>query len=146
MISTLTYPERNLLHIRFNGEVTTSQFDDFHRKLAPILESMSPGFTLISDFSELMEMDFACWKPVGYMMERMVGAGVGEVIRVINDSTKDIGCGILSTFHYPATLPIRIFDNLAEVLNRLKLDPSQIPPAGVSGGHQRDERQRHLAM
>jgi hypothetical protein len=122
MISTIAYPEKNVLHIRFRDNVTTTQFDEFHRELANLLQPLAEGFVLISDFTDLTEMDFACWKPVGYMMERMVQAGVGEVIRVLDDSSKDIGCGILSTFHYPASLPVKIFDNLPEVLERLELN------------------------
>ena len=49
------------------------------------------------------------------MMERMVEAGVGEAIRVMEDSTKDIDGGILSGFHDPKTQPIKVFDNLTDV-------------------------------
>lgn len=123
MISTHQYPEKNLLRVHFKDSVTTTQFDTFLRELPGLLEGMPEGFVLISDFSDLNEMDFACWKPVGNMMEQMVQAGVGEVIRVMEDPAKDIGCGILSSFHYPKTLPIKIFNNLSEVLDRYQLTP-----------------------
>lgn len=123
MISTTLYPEKNVIHVRFSDCVTTSQFDEFHQNLQALLDRLSERFVLISDFSELNLMDFACWKPIGYMMERMAQASVSEVIRIMPDSRKDIGCGILSTFHYPARLPVRIFDNLPDVLQRLRLNP-----------------------
>jgi hypothetical protein len=122
MISTTVYPDKNILHVRFSECVTTTQFDAFHRDLPQLLDSLPGGFVLISDFSKLDEMDFACWRPVATMMERMVEAGVSEVIRVMEDSRKDIGCGILSSFHYPKTMPIKIFDNLKDVLERYELN------------------------
>jgi hypothetical protein len=129
MITTRVYKDRNVLHVRFRDRVTTAQFDEFHRQLDGLLDPLAEGFVLISDFSELTEMDFPCWKPVGYMMERMAQAGVGEVVRIIEDSKKDIGCGILSTFHYPARLPVKIFDNRTEVLELFGLAPPRDSPA-----------------
>jgi hypothetical protein len=123
MISTVTYPQKNILHVGFRDYVTTSEFDEFHRNLEDLLAPLSKGFILISDFSGLMEMDFACWRPIAMMMEKMVQAGVSEVIRVMEDSSKDIGCSILASFHYPHNLRVQIRDNLAEVLERFELNP-----------------------
>lgn len=132
MITTRVYSDKNVLHVRFRDHVTTPQFDEFHRNLKDLLDPLVEGFVLISDFSELTRMDFSCWKPVGYMMERMAQAGVGEVFRIMEDSKKDIGCGILSVFHYPARLPVKIFDNRTEVLELFDLGPPQDPAADNS--------------
>jgi hypothetical protein len=139
MISIVLYPDKKVLHIRFSDFVTVSQFDEFHRKLPHLLAPLSEGFVLISDFSALTEMEFACWKPVGSMMERMVQAGVSEVIRIIKDTNKDIGCGILSNFHYPARLSVKVFDNLPEVLERLELNIKQDIAADWITGKAADE-------
>lgn len=125
MISSVIYSVKNVLHVRFMGQVTTGQFDAFHRELPELLGPLREGFILISDFSDLTEMDFACWRPMASLMERMVKAGVGEVIRVLDDPVKDIGCGILSSFHYPASLPVKIFNRRAEVMERYQLDSAE---------------------
>lgn len=149
MIKTYVYPDKNVLHIQFSESVTTSHFDEFHRNLRELLKPLSEEFVLISDFSNLTEMDFACWRPVGYMMDRMSEAGIGQVIRIMPDTRKDIGCGILSTFHYSPKLPVRVFDNLGEVMEQLGLDSRTdltTDPLPDMEGNMADNRTWHAAI
>jgi hypothetical protein len=54
-------------------------------------------------------------------MELIGRAGVGMVVRVIPDPSKDIGMNILTIFHYPQQLQVVTCQNLAEALQALGL-------------------------
>ena len=58
---------------------------------------------------------------VGRIMELIAQAGVGLVVRVIPDSSKDIGMNILSIFHYPRNLQVVTCQTLTQAGSSLGL-------------------------
>ena len=66
-------------------------------------------------------MALDCTPEVGRVMEMVAQAGVGLVVRVIPDPSKDIGLNILGIFHYPEQLKVINCQNLMEAARLLGL-------------------------
>jgi hypothetical protein len=112
---------RQLLHIRYLGPVQPAEFQQGREDLTAQLRELSPGFRLLADFSQLESMELDCEVELGRMMELIGQGGVALVVRVIPDSSKDIGMNILTVFHYPRRLRVVTCKNLIEAAKALGL-------------------------
>ncbi len=112
---------RRLLHIRYIGRVQPAEFEGSREDLTTQLGELPPGFRLLADFSQLESMELDCEAELGRMMELIGRAGVGLVVRVIPDPSKDIGMNILTVFHYPHRLRVVACKNLVEAAGALGL-------------------------
>jgi len=65
-----------------------------------LLAEIPRGFRVVQDLSQLEAMDAKAVEWVGRMMDLFYERGVGRVVRVIPDPSKDIGFNILTVFHY----------------------------------------------
>jgi len=97
---------KQLLQIRFIGQVLPKEIADAEKDLAAELVGLSTGFHYLVDFSQFESMELDSRLAVGRIMELIASAGVGLVVRVIPDSSKDIGMKILTIFHYPPNLQV----------------------------------------
>ena len=66
-----------------------------------LLAELTPGYRLLVDLSRLESMELESMNIVGRMMELFDQSGVGMIVRVIPDPSKDIGFNIYTIFHYP---------------------------------------------
>jgi len=76
---------------------------------------------MLTDLGRLDSMDIACATEIGKVMELCDQKGIGKVIRVIPDPSKDIGLSILSHFHYkhrPKIIICENMDDLARLFSR----------------------------
>jgi hypothetical protein len=105
---------KQLLQVRFIGQVLPKEFADAEKDLAVELGGLSPGFRYLVDFSQFESMGLDSRLEVGRIMELIASAGVGLVVRVIPDSSKDIGMKILTIFHYPPNLQVVTCQNLIQ--------------------------------
>jgi hypothetical protein len=65
-------------------------------------------------------MDIACAEELGKIMELLDAHGMELVVRMIPDSSKDIGFNLLSLFHYrhkPRTVTCRTMVEAATLLS-----------------------------
>jgi len=109
------------LYVSFIGEVRPEEFQNDRRELAAELAGLSPGFHYLVDFSQLVSMSLDCETEVGLTMDLLNQAGVGMVVRIIPDPSKDIGMNILTAFHYPPRLKVITCENLAAAVRVLGL-------------------------
>lgn len=91
---------RNLLHLSYVGRVTPADLSDSLADVKALLSDLCTGFWLLTDMSQMEVMDAACERHMGRIMDLCKAHGVGRIIRVIPDPTKDIGLNILTRFHY----------------------------------------------
>ena len=91
---------RRLLMLRYIGRVTNEEMIQGEAEVLALLSEISPGFRVVQDLSQLEAMDAKTVEWVGRMMDLFYERGVGRVVRVIPDPSKDIGFNILSVFHY----------------------------------------------
>lgn len=105
---------RNLLHIRFRGSVTAAAMAAYVGQVESLLSQLRPGFTILTDLSRLDSMELDCVRPLTKVMDLCRIRGVGTVVRVIPDPTKDIGFNILALTHYRRDVHIVTCATLAE--------------------------------
>jgi hypothetical protein len=78
------------------------------------LPQLRPGFTLLTDLSDLESMDLDCVSALTQLMDRLRASGISTVVRSIPDPNKDIGLKILSIIHYRRGVRIVTCDSRAE--------------------------------
>src|SRR5258707_574200 len=91
---------KQLLHLSFIGRVEPEELQRGLEDLRALLAELSPGFNVLGDFGRLESMNLTCVPEIGRAMEMIDQKGVGLVVRVIPDPSKDIGLNILMAFHY----------------------------------------------
>jgi len=106
---------------RFIGEVRTEELQRALADVAAELTGLSPGFRYLVDFSQFESMNLDDTPMVGRVMELLGHAGVGLVVRVIPDPSKDIGMNILTVFHYPHDLKVITCQKMSEAAEALGL-------------------------
>lgn len=91
---------RRLLMLKYIGRVTNEEMTQGEAEVLALLAEIPPGFRVVQDLSQLESMDTKTIEWVGRMMDLFYERGVGRVVRVIPDPSKDIGFNILTVFHY----------------------------------------------
>jgi anti-anti-sigma regulatory factor len=119
MLLVTSNKSKQLLYISYVGRVRPEEFQRGWEDMTTQLGELSPGFHLLADFSQLESMGLACAPELGRMMELIGQAGVGLVVRVIPDPSKDIGMNILTVFHYPHRPRMVTCQNLADAAGAL---------------------------
>lgn len=121
MVLVTANPSRQLLYLRYIGDVSPEQLADVREELTSLVATLKPEFTLLVDMTELGSMRVECAEELGRKMELMDSAGVGRVVRIIPDTSKDIGMSILALFHYPHHPSTCHFPTLKEAAKELNL-------------------------
>lgn len=111
---------RNLVHIWYVGHVTAAGMAACVKEVESHLAAMRTGFTVLTDLTELEAMELDCVPHLTRMMDLSKARGIGAVVRVIPDRTKDIGFNILSIIHYRRGVKVVTCDTLAEAERALK--------------------------
>lgn len=84
-----------------------------------LMHQLKPGFVILSDLSHLDSMDAACASDIGALMDLCSAGGLSTVLRVMPDSSKDIGFNIISHFHQPPPVRTETYETLAEAVSSL---------------------------
>jgi hypothetical protein len=112
---------KQLLRISYIGPVRLEDFQRSREDLTTQLKELSSGFRLLADFSQMESMGLDCAPELGRMMDLLSQAGLGLVVRVIPDPSKDIGLNIMMVFHYPHRPRVVTCQNLIEATTLLGL-------------------------
>jgi len=91
---------RQLLCVSYIDHVEPAELVRGREDVRALLAELTPGYRLLVNLSQLKSMSVECHTEIGAMMEQFDRKGVGLVVRVIPDETKDIGLNILTVFHY----------------------------------------------
>jgi len=121
MLLATSNQSKQLLHISFIGTVRPEDFQSSRADVAAQLAGLSPNFHCLVDLTHLDSMGLDCMAELGQWMDLIGQAGVGLVVRVIPDPSKDIGMNILAIFHYPHQLQVVNCKNLTEAVKALGL-------------------------
>jgi|ERR1043166_935041 hypothetical protein len=119
---------RQLLYLSFIGQVSVAQLQQGRQDVVSLLADLENGFRVLADLSRLDGMDINCATEIGRVMELCDQKGVGLVIRIIPDPSKDIGLNILTQFHYRLRPRIMTCNSLAGAEAALQLgdtDPTE---------------------
>jgi hypothetical protein len=110
----------NLVRTRYQGHVRGQDLKEAMPAMEALINSMKPGFTILADLGGLQEMDLDCGPYLARIMDLSRKRGVGKVIRVIPDPSKDIGVNILSIVHYRGKVAIATFENASQAEEELR--------------------------
>jgi hypothetical protein len=114
-------PARQLLCCSYIDTVLPDELARGRADVHQLIAGLAPGYRLLVNLSQLKAMSVECLTEVGAMMELFDRSGVGLVVRVIPDETKDIGFNILTVFHYPHRPQIVTCQTLPEAARVLGL-------------------------
>ena len=121
MLLVTSNKSKQLLHLSFIGTVRPDDFRNQRGDLKAQLAGLSPGFRSLVDLTHLEFMALDCTAELGRQMELIGKSGVGLVVRVIPDPSKDIGMKILTLFHYPQQLQVITCQSVTEAVKALGL-------------------------
>lgn len=110
-----------LLMVSYVGDVRQGEIMSHQAEATALMTELLPGFRLLADFSNLESMDTKSIGEFGKMMELIDQAGVGLVVRVVPDPSKDFGLNILTVFHYRKDLQVITCESMVEALKALEL-------------------------
>jgi hypothetical protein len=114
---------RNLIQISWRGHVGVAESNAAGERVALLLPQMRRGFTLLADLSGLDSMELDCAPGIARLMDTLRENGIGTVVRIVPDATKDIGLNILAIVHYRGTVQV-ITCHTAEEAGRVLNPPS----------------------
>lgn len=121
MVLVTSNKHQRLLCINYVQRVVPADMVKVREDLEALLADLPPGFRFLGDMTHLEYMDPDCATEIGRAMELLEKKGVGLIVRVVPDESKDIGMTILGIFHFrhqPRSISCR---NLAEALKKLSL-------------------------
>ena len=121
MFLATTNKARRLLHLSYIQHVTVAELERGYQDVAALLADFPDGFKMLADLGRLESMDVACADIIGKTMELMDQHGVEMVVRVIPDSSKDIGLNIIGIFHYSKKIRIVTCETMGEAAGMLEL-------------------------
>jgi hypothetical protein len=110
---------KQLLLLSYLGNVMPGDLSSSANDVAAMIAELSPGFRVLANLSQMESMHTDCVPEIGRTMEMLKQRGVGLVVRVIPDPSKDIGMNIISAFHYkhqPQTATCETILEAAKVL------------------------------
>ncbi len=84
-----------------------------------VMDTLQPGFVLITDLSALESMDPSCAGDLGEIMSLCQEKEVKTVVRVIPDPSKDIGFALIARFHHHPDVHTRTYESLTDALQSL---------------------------
>ena len=112
---------RQLLHMSYINRVTPTELRAGREDVEALLAELPTGCRVLADFGRLETMTSDCVPEIGLGMEQLDRHRVGLIVRVIPDSSKDIGLNILTVFHYKQRPRIVTCKTLEEAARALEL-------------------------
>lgn len=119
MIKARYDQNRNVLVIELAGKINAPQMSALCGEVQALLPRLRKGFKLLTDLTEVYEVDPDIKEPTKKLMEFINSQGVTEILRVIPDPSHDIGLGIMSLFHYSKDVQFYTFQSRREAEARL---------------------------
>ena len=101
--------------------VSQAELAGARTEVEALLVDLPPELRLLVDLSQVEFMEPDGLNEIGRSMDLINQHGVGLIVRVIPDSSKDIGLNILTVFHYVHHPRVITCQNLAEALKQLAL-------------------------
>ena len=121
MLVATSNKTKQLLVLTYVGRVRLEELVSQRAEIKTLATELSSGLRVVADFTHLEVMDRDCISELGLMMETIDHIGVGTVVRVIPDASKDVGLNILTHFHYRKHPHVVTCKSLKEGLQALEI-------------------------
>lgn len=113
---------QQLLTVRFHENVDPDQMSRCGEEIKTLLADVAPGWRMLTDLSALGAMDPNCAPAVKTIMTLCNAKKVSLIVRVIPDTRKDIGYGLMTIFHYDRSVQVFACETLEEAHKLLASD------------------------
>ena len=123
MVLATSNKRQRLLCLNYVQRVVPAELASALQEVEALLVDLPADFRLLADLSQLESMEPECMTEIGRSMDMINKHGVGLIIRVIPDASKDIGLNILTAFHYSHPPRVITCQSLAAALHQLSLWP-----------------------
>lgn len=110
---------KNLLKLRIEHDFNEQEAKQWLEQIEASLDNVQPGFKILTDLRDVRTIDESTVQYIDHVMDLCNQKGVSKVVRVIPNSSKDIGFNIMSIFHYSHGIPIITCPTMVEALNRV---------------------------
>ena len=110
----------NVFTLAFSDQVGEAHVAAVENEIRTAVRDLRPGFSLLTDLSQLESMDPLCVPSIDRTMDLFREHGVKLVVRIIPDPKRDVGFNIMSLFHYPRSLRIVTVTTAAEAARALR--------------------------
>jgi len=112
---------KRLLCLSYIHQVKPEELERGEEDVRALLAELPPGFRLLVDLSRLESMGLESMNIISRMMEVFDRSGVAMIVRVIPDSSKDLGFNIYTIFHYPHRPRVVTCQTMTEAAGALAL-------------------------
>jgi hypothetical protein len=112
---------KGLLYLSYIGHIDVAALQREHDNVVTLLAELPAGFKMLVDLGHMESMDTDCVEELGKIMDILDQHEMGQVVRVIPDSAKDIGFNILARFHYHNNPRMNNCETMAEAVKLLAL-------------------------
>lgn len=116
MIEVKVNKKNDLLVLTFKDNVDKKQAEDLFNNVLSLAPRMQKDFKVLSDLSLLTQMHLDAHYHVESLMDMLNQHGVSKVIRIIPDSSIDIGFNIMSLFHYSSDVKIHTYKTFEDAV------------------------------
>ena len=120
MFETKIDQAKNSLTLRYLRRIEPDEAKRFAEQFPNLLLELRPGFSLLTDMSDLEFMHVDCVPYIKTVMDLCNQKKISTVVRIVPDPRKDIGFNILSLFHYDRGVRIITCQTLDEALKLLQ--------------------------
>lgn len=112
--------KKRLLYLVYVGQVMAQELRKAREEFDELVGEIPTGsLRVLADFGRLGSMDAECVAELGKLMELCDVKGVEIVVRVVPDSSKDVGLNILAAFHYRTPLQTVTCQSMEEAAKAL---------------------------
>ncbi|MBN3039922.1 MAG: hypothetical protein JW867_02220 [Candidatus Omnitrophica bacterium] len=119
MYEIKTNAVRNTLFVTLKGVFTAQQSKEILKDIPKKLSQLKNDFTLLTDMCSLKEIEDQARPYIEKTMNLLNKHGVSKIIRIIPESSDDIGFNIMSLFHYSKDVKITTFKSFKELVENI---------------------------
>jgi hypothetical protein len=121
MFLVATNKAKKLLYLSYIGHVRAEELRRGREEASALLADLPAGFRILADFGRLDVMDTNSAPEIGKLMEEGEKNGVGMIVRVIPNPSKDIGLNILTLLHYKKRVQVVTCQTMEEAQRALEI-------------------------
>ncbi|MDD4202779.1 MAG: hypothetical protein PHQ52_04875 [Candidatus Omnitrophica bacterium] len=121
MIEFKVNNDHTAIVITFKDSVDAKQTEQLHDSLQNIIPKLKRGFKLLTDLSFMEKMDIDAHLSIEKLMQLCNQCKVSQIIRIIPDTSKDVGFNIMSMMNYSPNVNIVTYRSTEEALKAMFL-------------------------
>jgi len=112
----------NRLHLTLARRHDKEQAEFLFEELENRIGELKEGFHILTDITQLQEVDEAARPLIKESMDLCNRYGVGKIVRIVENPLHDFGLKLMSYFHYDGKVPVITCGSLGEAMETLGIE------------------------